>query len=215
MGMSATQARYLMLTARKSDLELQAQFINQRIIQLSQQTVRFTEDYTAAISNKKIMVADNRADQTQWTDFAHNPQLLLDQGYQIKWGNTVLTANDLDDNGIISGQNDAGENTYFSTAQVQQLFQSGAWEVYDADNEPVHYGSDYGSVVREVLDESDDAQAQATYETKVAKVQAQEKTLELQLKNIETEHKACDTEIDTVKKVLQKNIERSFKTFAG
>jgi capsule polysaccharide export protein KpsE/RkpR len=35
MGFAASQARYLMLTARKSDLELQGQFINQARIQLA------------------------------------------------------------------------------------------------------------------------------------------------------------------------------------
>ena len=35
MGLAASQARLLMLTARKSDLELQLQFINQARIQLA------------------------------------------------------------------------------------------------------------------------------------------------------------------------------------
>lgn len=35
MGLAASQARLLMLTARKSDLELQIQFINQARLQLS------------------------------------------------------------------------------------------------------------------------------------------------------------------------------------
>lgn len=35
MGFAASQARYLMLTARKSDLELQGQFINQARLQLA------------------------------------------------------------------------------------------------------------------------------------------------------------------------------------
>ena len=35
MGFAASQARYLMLTARKSDLELQGQFINQARLQIA------------------------------------------------------------------------------------------------------------------------------------------------------------------------------------
>jgi hypothetical protein len=35
MGFAASQARYLMLTARKSDLEIQGQFISQARIQLA------------------------------------------------------------------------------------------------------------------------------------------------------------------------------------
>lgn len=45
-------------------------------------------------------------------------------------------------------------------------------------------------------------------------IQSQDQTLEVRLKNIDTEHKALDTEMEAVKKVLEKNIESSFKTFA-
>ena len=45
-------------------------------------------------------------------------------------------------------------------------------------------------------------------------IQSQDQTLEVRLKNIDTEHKALDTEMESVKKVLEKNIESSFKTFA-
>ena len=45
-------------------------------------------------------------------------------------------------------------------------------------------------------------------------VQSQDQTLEVRLKNIDTEHKALDTEMEAIKKVLEKNIESSFKTFA-
>lgn len=50
-----------------------------------------------------------------------------------------------------------------------------------------------------------DAQTQA--------LQQQDKILEMQLKQIDTQHQACQTEIDAVKKVIEKNIEGTFKTF--
>ena len=49
-------------------------------------------------------------------------------------------------------------------------------------------------------------------ETKI--IQSQDKSLELKMKQLDTEHNAIQTEIDAVQKVLQKNIEGSFKTFA-
>ncbi len=45
-------------------------------------------------------------------------------------------------------------------------------------------------------------------------IQAQDKELELKLKQLDTEHNAVQTEIDTVKDVCKKNVEDSFKTFA-
>jgi hypothetical protein len=45
-------------------------------------------------------------------------------------------------------------------------------------------------------------------------IQAQDKSLELKLKQVDTDHKAIETEMDAVSKVITKNIESTFKTFA-
>lgn len=61
----------------------------------------------------------------------------------------------------------------------------------------------------------------ASYEYQVERInqetriiQTQDKSLELKMKQLDTEHNAVQTEMDAVQKVLQKNIEGSFKTFA-
>lgn len=46
-------------------------------------------------------------------------------------------------------------------------------------------------------------------------IQQQDRTLELRLRQLDTEQKALSTEMDAVKKVIDKNIESTFKTFAG
>lgn len=48
---------------------------------------------------------------------------------------------------------------------------------------------------------------------KIEIVQAQDKNLELRLKQLDTEQNAIQTEIDAVSKVIEKNVESSFKTF--
>ena len=63
------------------------------------------------------------------------------------------------------------------------------------------------------LDTSNDGAAVATYDVESAEAQAKDKTLELKLKNLENEHKAVETEIESVQKVITKNIEGSFKIF--
>ena len=48
---------------------------------------------------------------------------------------------------------------------------------------------------------------------KIEIVQAEDKNLELRLKQLDTEHNAIQTEMDAVSKVIEKNSESSFKTF--
>lgn len=48
---------------------------------------------------------------------------------------------------------------------------------------------------------------------KLSTIQAQDKSLELKLKQVDVDHKAIETELDAVKKVIDKNVETSFKTF--
>lgn len=62
-------------------------------------------------------------------------------------------------------------------------------------------------------DDSGLAKAEAEYEAKMAEIQHKDKSLDLELDNIETEHTAIDTQIDSVKGIVEKNIDKSFKIF--
>lgn len=62
---------------------------------------------------------------------------------------------------------------------------------------------------------------QAAYEQQVTNINAktsiiqnEDKTLELQLAQLDTEQKALSTELESVKKVIDKNIETTYKTFS-
>ena len=55
MGLSASQARFLQLTARKNDIEYEAQQITQQRLALSQQLATVSNEYNDAISNKKLV----------------------------------------------------------------------------------------------------------------------------------------------------------------
>lgn len=46
-------------------------------------------------------------------------------------------------------------------------------------------------------------------------IQAEDRTLELRLKQLDTEQNALQTEMEAVKKVISKNVESTFKTFSG
>jgi transposase len=51
-------------------------------------------------------------------------------------------------------------------------------------------------------------------QARIAAIQAIDKALELQLRRVDTQRDAVQTEIDAVRKVIGKNIESTFKTFA-
>lgn len=51
-------------------------------------------------------------------------------------------------------------------------------------------------------------------QARIAAIQAIDKGLELQLRRVDTQHDAVQTEIEAVQKVLAKNIAGTFKTFA-
>lgn len=69
------------------------------------------------------------------------------------------------------------------------------------------------SSIQEKNDTADTAKAEAKYETTMADIHSKDNKFDLQLKQIDTEHTAIQTEIDSVKKVIDKNIQTSFKIF--
>ena len=46
---------------------------------------------------------------------------------------------------------------------------------------------------------------------RIAAIQEADKRLEMEMKRLDTQHEAVQTEMETVQKILQKNIETSFK----
>ena len=57
MGLSASQGRMLLLTARKSDLEFRAQQISQKRLVLASQLEEIATDYESATSNRQMMIS--------------------------------------------------------------------------------------------------------------------------------------------------------------
>lgn len=72
----------------------------------------------------------------------------------------------------------------------------------DAMNQYIYENAKYDKMVQDI-------NAQTSI------IQQQDRQLELRLKQLDTEQKALSTEIDAVKKVVDDNVEKSFKTFGG
>ncbi len=59
------------------------------------------------------------------------------------------------------------------------------------------------------------AKAEAEYQKKTEEINAKDEKYQNKIKNLDTEHTALQTEYESVQSALNKNIERSFKTFNG
>lgn len=98
---------------------------------------------------------------------------------------------------------------------LQNMLTSGQWLLQQVQNHEwesiVWQGS---TMISEVYDTSDDAAAEATYEAAMKDLQKKDKLLELRLEDVETQEQSVEKQIDSIKEVISKNIEDTYKTFA-
>lgn len=265
MGLAASQARLLLLTARKSDLEYRAQMICQRKVMLAMQTEELASNYSKALNNRKLhfTYAAESNPQTTKTELLTYEGLTAAQNakkYRIvdSMGRVVITTAEAASGScqrfFPKESYQQGESPYLETIDesmyttkysemlknpeaFQNALQAGTFFIEEITVEPgpeVEVEDAEGNVtplptfvsstsikaisamddVASKLYQDDDAAAAAEYEYQSLLIQNQDKQLDVELKQVETQQKACETEIDSVKKVLDKNIEKSFKTFA-
>ena len=221
MGLAASQARLLLLTARKSDLEYRAQQITNSLMILAQQTEEVAREYSVKISNQTIVFQgiDRNQTTTNFTAKTISGITAVDGAYNVEvrvpeydpvtkeptgkyiwkpWTEVMDEDKDITGPELLQGYNDG-------TMRIVFLNQNG-------QKEKVDLNGNNGFVTTYYTD--DDKQAEAEYNTKTASIQVKEKRLQNDLNQVQTQQKACDTEIDSVKKIMDKNIERTFKVFS-
>ena len=69
------------------------------------------------------------------------------------------------------------------------------------------------SVIKDEYNTADDALAESEYEAKLATIKIQDQMMDMEIRQIETQHKAIMEEWDSVKKVIEDNITKTFKVF--
>lgn len=238
MGLAASQARLLLLTARKSDLEYRAQQITNAEMILAMQTEQVAREYSIKISNQALFFT-NSQDANQTTiclsgkSFA-NKQISGYDLYELLDGTP-----DPNDNKAVyvkNGQKISAEAFWALTPAEQdgykcyhlvdysqpenlpngltllESIKNGSLCIIQDNDQVLDLNSNNGFTQSYYTD--DDRAAEAEYERKTAEIQVKEKRLQNDLNQVETQQKACDTEIDSVKKVMEKNIERTFKVFS-
>ena len=115
----------------------------------------------------------------------------------VTTNNTLINATiEFDASGRISTITDEEGNTYTTTATTET--DNDAYD--DAYNQYEYNQYVYDQKKNEI-------------NASIEILQAQDKSLELRLSTLDTQHTAIQTELEAVKKVMSKNIDNSFKTF--
>lgn len=214
MGFAASQARFLTLTARQSDIEYKAQQICNSRLELTRRLEQIATEYTEAISNRALFTS-----QTGYSsDF--NQQVsttnLASQGLQVLVVNQGVLFDDYTPGeGEIKKSLEEGlrDGTYVLLRQSNPFSQesftvaglSGTYETTDWRT---------NANIGDNLFEADDADAEAKYQAATDQLHNIDKRLTLETTKLDTEHKAVESELEAVKQLIQKGAEGSFKTFA-
>ncbi len=116
---------------------------------------------------------------------------------------------------VESGVDKNGESLVHDNEYIQEMLANGMMYMTTLDDDGYYYQGNYStnSYVKEIPDEDAIALAEAKYQTEKQKINSKEETIDMKMKNLDTEISSLTTEYDTVKSVISKNIEKSFKRY--
>ena len=179
MGIAASQARYLYLTARQTNVEFEGQQINQARTNLANEE--------AGLFNEMLKI-----------DAPIAPTLYTIKAQCEKWASNTPA-------GPVVAEYPAGENDpqYKKDLELWTQYVENDYDANAAyDSAIVQYNAD-----------------QQAYEAEMDRINAKsedihqrDQVLELQLRQLDTEQETIVTELESVKKVIDKNIENVFKS---
>ena len=256
MGLSASQGRLLLLTARQNDLEYQAQQVSQQRLALSAKLDDISQEYEISTNNRQMIITMQTCEGNSVTSNLTYAKLVsgavgLDgglkksagintsdysnsQAFRLTDGNSVIVSDEseIPDNAKKIGDNkySVGKKTYIVDKELadngsginylQNCLRNGKYIIEKhyaesiAQDKPWKEVSwDAAATITDQYYEADDAAAKAKYDRLSKQVEAQDKKLQLDLDNIETQRNAVKTEIDSVEKVINENVEKTFNTF--
>lgn len=180
MGIAASQARYLYLTARQTNVEFEGQQINQARTNLANEQSGLFRDMLKIEAPTVPTLYTIKQDCEKWAKLdppGPNP------------------------NDYANGKNDEA-----------YIYDMSLWTAY-VDN-----GNDANAAYEIAMDQYNSKQleyekAMNDINQKTEEIHEKDQVLELQLRQLDTEQETIITELDSVKKVIDKNIENVFKTF--
>lgn len=212
MGLAATQTRFLSLTARKSNIEYQGQQINQQRTVLSNKSANMY----AEMLTLSVPVPPSTADYT-------SVQYIYTNSDGVRYQTTNFTK-------------DAAKDTVINAVNMSDPSKTTTVTITEADvnakNAATGRFTQIGGMTASVVevvdnDKYEDAYNQYLYKqylyeqeiqainAKTEIIQQQDKALELQLNQLDTEQNEIKTELDALDKVIGDNVESSYKSFGG
>ena len=98
---------------------------------------------------------------------------------------------------------------------MQELLKNGSVYISSINNDGNYYQNSYSTdtYIAEVADTEAIAQAEAKYNAAKARIEHKENTIDMKMKNLDTEISSLTTEYDTMKGLISKVIEKSFKRY--
>lgn len=154
----------------------------------------FTSAASAFEDNNQEEIADNNIDPQQDKLACYKAVYL-----NTKIEDTQRALLETDGKGRFSSIRFEDDSTVY-TLNTETITDEDAYR--DAMNKYYYKQEKYDKAIRDI-------------NAKTELIQAQDRTLELRLKQLDTEQNALQTEMEAVKKVISKNVETSFKTFSG
>ncbi len=256
MGMAASQARLLTITARIHDIEYKAQCLQNAKILLSQLEDEAYQKFLAAQEGREVItiksggasIGMNASNYAQFygaglKDRDNNPYISesILQKYKSSGGDVNkfiesmgvtdqsdyryqnyknmfdwISSNGGENIGVISNEN-ANDSEWLATAIASGWTLAGLNTPFPLDsnftikNDP---GAEFNYQVDYQPDKEAVAKASAEYEATLRKVDRKEKMYDTELAKLESERNALTTEYDSIKKVIEDNIERTFGIFS-
>ncbi len=225
MGMSASQARLLSITARLNDVEFKSQEIANIKVRLADESQQLASDYTKALNRQKLTY-------TTYSDDSN-------KGAAYKVDLTISNLTAFGFRLVDSSNNPVDPKDYpnVTSAQMYAMIESGEFRLQQftetkelpagmkaetwTDPDKVDHSGYFRNItasenynMNTEYDTTEVAKAEAEYNAANMKINNKEKLLDNELKKLDTEHNALQTEADSVKNLIGKNIEKSFNLFA-
>lgn len=167
-----------------------------------------TSEYKVSDVVNNRTVADSHLIDDQFvfnivTETGVNTDQALISGFYDSIFNQICTRGWVENNNVT-------DNDY-----MQEMLKTGKFFLATCADDGYYYQGNYSTntYIREITDEEAIAKAEAKYNTEKQKLNQKEEVLDLKMKNLDTEISSLTTEYDTIKSVISKNIEKSFKRY--
>lgn len=225
MGMTASQARFLTLTARKNNLEFEIQQTTQAKMLLAQQQDANALLWSNGMNTQHLYYsADGTGSVTE--DMPRLSYQIVTSTYSE--GGLDMRVRDQYNRIVVPSLPDPFpedddianyviEPNCLQADYFEENIKTGNWMIQQID--PANPGewtdvSVAGSTfIYQGADSTDFQIAAADYDAEVDRLESIDKRFDMRIQQLSTEQKAIETEMDSVKKVIDKNIEETFKTF--